>query len=246
MQPVNVGSMEDPSGFELRVGYFGLCAGPSRGLLCTATNGASADVIMGRLATNYAGNMTTILAAQRTILENAVVFQSKIFLSLPAVAGVCFVLAIGALTLLKKSLKATPSNNALHHRSMYKRWLSIFLWFSVALSLASAVAITQTTGSLQFLTRAFTSQRLITTGMAAQIIHWLIFAFSFLFAVGISVMFQSGEDDGSVSEISRRKGGKGYLPSSPKGASMRALPSLGSAPMPKKKKTKASSALSMV
>jgi hypothetical protein len=62
------------------------------------------------------------------------------------------------------------------------------MWTCVALNLASAVGTTQGANALQYLSNTFDSSVIIRTGAVVIALEWLIVAFTFIIALGVSAV----------------------------------------------------------
>jgi hypothetical protein len=129
----------------------------------------------------------------------ALTIQSKIILYFLAAAGVLYFLGLVFLLLLKRTLKALPQTNAAietgakAERRKGTLRLAAFtsVWFSVGLALASAISIHQTISAMELISHIENvSSVQITAGKALDVLQWLAFAFSAVFAVGISLIFR--------------------------------------------------------
>ncbi|KAF2476082.1 uncharacterized protein BDR25DRAFT_350369 [Lindgomyces ingoldianus] len=125
------------------------------------------------------------------LLTFALTLQSKIILYLLAPAGVLLVIDLVLIMLLKRHLKAKLTTKAEKRRKSLRRSTLVVLWTSVGLALASAMATSQTTAAMEFVTRTErVSSVQITAGKTLNVLQWLIFSFSSLFAAGISSIFK--------------------------------------------------------
>jgi len=125
------------------------------------------------------------------LVSFALTIQSKIILYLLAATSVLFVGLI-LILLLKRHLKTvTKDNLTTEKRRQLLRHASFgLLWASVGLTLASAIAISQTTSAMGFVTQDETvSAFQITAGKTLSVLQWLIFSFSALFSAGVSSIF---------------------------------------------------------
>ncbi|KAF2110425.1 hypothetical protein BDV96DRAFT_604001 [Lophiotrema nucula] len=86
---------------------------------------------------------------------------------------------------------AGNENVSAGRRSKMQRKVSMMtMWSSVAFALASAISINQATSAMEFITRVDSSLSIeITAGKTLNILQWLLFAFSTLFAAGVSSIF---------------------------------------------------------
>ncbi|KAK2763091.1 hypothetical protein FQN54_009725 [Arachnomyces sp. PD_36] len=173
--------------YELRVGYFGLCGSSQEGLSCYATTGSSSEQLTANLRQNLPPKTAEDLPID-VLVDLAVTLQSRIILCLSAGAGILFFLGVLFLVLLGRGLKASQNATALKRRRFYRRALIFHLWVSVALALASADSVTQTTGALEYVTRFHPSESsiIISAGRSLAIMQWMVFAISVIFTLGIT------------------------------------------------------------
>ncbi|KAF1360421.1 hypothetical protein EJ07DRAFT_154874 [Lizonia empirigonia] len=191
LQPSSLPSIATNSSlqdFHIRLGYFGACLGKTADLDCASTSGGPKDDLIARVLEKTANHNTP---TNLLLISSTLALQSKV-LNVLVIASVLFTLSLASLALLKLSLK---SRSTLHHRATLYRSITISsLWLSTALALAAALSTTQTFGVLQYSTTLLnTSELKVMPGVALQVLQWLAFSFSAVFALGVSSMFKSVE-----------------------------------------------------
>ncbi|ORX92741.1 hypothetical protein BCR34DRAFT_669974 [Clohesyomyces aquaticus] len=105
-----------------------------------------------------------------------------------------FFVGLILLVLLKRGLKAAKPVAA-SRLQFYKRSTINTLWLSTALALSSALATTETLGALQYWSTLTSAKLKLFGGVSLQVLQWLVFSFSALFAFGISTIFKSSEEN---------------------------------------------------
>jgi hypothetical protein len=126
----------------------------------------------------------------------ALTLQQRIYLPILAVAGGFFFVGVLFLTLLKKHLKKPNLGDASENRRRaLKKSAMTSLWLSVSFALASAVALTQTDGALQFVTSNKMGAPLeLTAGVAAEVLQWATLSVSILFLLGVTKIFENPQE----------------------------------------------------
>ncbi len=106
-------------------------------------------------------------------------------------AGVLFTISLFFVVLLKRDFKKVEKGNAAaaRRRQFLRKTLFTALWLSVSFSLASTMAVNQTTNGMAYLAQTEVLSVRITAGTALNVLQWLAFAASALFAAGISGIF---------------------------------------------------------
>ncbi|KAF2462935.1 uncharacterized protein BDR25DRAFT_195266, partial [Lindgomyces ingoldianus] len=178
---------------ELRINYFvGICASTSDRLVCQSSSGKTADSLLRFIFDANANNGTDV-SGDLDLVFFAFTLQSKIILCLLAAAGVLLVIGLLVALILKRHLKATQtgnSNTEKRRQSLRLAALAI-IWTSVGLALASAITISQVTATMQYVTQMGSVSTIqITAGQILNVLQWLIFSLSALFAAGISSIFK--------------------------------------------------------
>ena len=139
-----------------------------------------------------ASGLALAYSASESLFSLALDLQTKIIISLLAVAGALFFIGLFFLVLLKRNFKTYANAAALKRRKFHRQGLFSATWASVGFALASVASLDQTTGALQYATKAISlSPVYITSGIALRVLQWLILAFSATFAIGISSIFTS-------------------------------------------------------
>lgn len=163
-----------------------MCIKSSSGFECTSSLGKDT----GTLGNELLGNTGSMPDGFGHLLSIASIVQAKLFPCLLAGAGVVFFCCFVA---LKRSFKK-PNPNRPSRPKLFQTATVVLGGIAVALSLASAVATTQTAGALDFATSSVMgcdNIRLV-PGVPLQILQWLIVGFSVLFQLAISSMFRVG------------------------------------------------------
>lgn len=116
----------------------------------------------------------------------------KYLIPLLAPVGCFFVLSLILLTLLQRALKKTGNSTAAS-RLMWLQQATIMLtWISVGIATASAVAMTESTSALQFVTNHGSgADALMNAGTMLQSLQWIIVSLSILYSLGVSSMFRT-------------------------------------------------------
>ncbi|KAF2475406.1 uncharacterized protein BDR25DRAFT_201735, partial [Lindgomyces ingoldianus] len=170
---------------EVRLGYFGVCASVSNGLSCSPSSGKSVDALFSSLIGPNSNTTSNLSDDSRHVLSMALDIQSKIIIYLLAVAGVLFAISLFFISLLKGHFRMAgiENVNAGKRIQMLRKVSMMTMWGSVAFALASAISINQATSAMEFITRVDSSSSIeITAGKTLNILQWLLFAFSTLFA----------------------------------------------------------------
>jgi hypothetical protein len=142
------------------------------------------------------GNSTNI-SSQTSLLGIALTIQSKLFPCVLSAAGVLLVLAICALVILKRDLKSESYDKRIRRQEITKLVLMTLIWGSLGIALSSAVAITEVAAAMEYATALYANPTFtVRVGHASEVCHWLIIAFSALYAFGILFVFKPA--DGNV------------------------------------------------
>jgi hypothetical protein len=167
----------------------GICSVTDK-LLCQASSGKTASDLLHFISDANVNNGTSLSAAAE-MLAFALTLQSKIILYLLAPAGVLLVIDFLLIMILKRNLTAKATKKAEKRRQSLRRSTLVVLWTSIGLALASAIATSQTTAAMEFVTRMErVSSVQFTAGNTLTVLQWLIVSFSSLFAAGISSIFK--------------------------------------------------------
>jgi hypothetical protein len=162
----------------------------SEKLACFPSIGSPPETLLGKALDEFAfsaGNVGLV----KQVIESALTLQSKVFICLFVGAGVFFVNAVVLLVVLKRDLKSKNGGNG-RRSTVTKVAMITMLSISIALALASAVATTEATGTLQFASTIYAdSSVLVDPGLPLQVLQWLAFAFSVLFAIGVLATLKS-------------------------------------------------------
>jgi hypothetical protein len=140
-----------------------------------------------------------------SMISSALVLQTRV-LNVLVIASVLFILSLASLALLKLSLKSRSTRP--QRTTLYKLNTVSTLWLSTSLALAAALSTTQTFNVLQYSTTLLnTSEIKMTPGVALQVLQWLAFSFSAVFALGVSSMFRGVEVGVKAVRHDMEKGG---------------------------------------
>ncbi|TGJ88428.1 hypothetical protein E0Z10_g345 [Xylaria hypoxylon] len=173
---------------QVRVGYFGICINDQSKLECLPSFGKDTKTVVNDLSKRGISKSGDI----STLLSIALVIQSKIFPCLLASAGVILLFGVGALVLLKRSLKKPNPRKPLRPQ-LFRTATMLFGGAAIALAIASAVATTQTANALTFATSTpaiGNGSIRISPGIATQVLQWLIVGFSVIFQISLESMFK--------------------------------------------------------
>ncbi|RDW66309.1 hypothetical protein BP6252_09944 [Coleophoma cylindrospora] len=192
-----------PADFQIRLGYFGMCIGETKALICS---GSSSISIINSTSTNSTNSSNSTSTASTdltptTLLDTAQALQGRIILPFLVVAAGWFFFALPWLVLTQRG--KVPAR----HAQLFKHTAVRSLWLSVAIALVSAIATAQTAGALQYLTKspAFSSIS-IEAGVTLQVLQWFLVIFSALFAYAVMVVLD--EDSGPADGAGGKAGGE--------------------------------------
>jgi hypothetical protein len=194
---------------EIRVGYFGMetprllfrlevtdislgmCFVLPTGMTCKPTFGAKTAPTLESLHTAISRRDTSEPDLLTAMISLALTLQSKFLIPFLAGAGLLFTISLVfvALTELHVRKARIYNTQAAKYRDSLRQASCTLTWLSVALALASATMITQTTNALAYMTQLESSKVNITAGTTLNVLQWLAFAFSALFAAGIPTIF---------------------------------------------------------
>ncbi|KAF2470848.1 uncharacterized protein BDR25DRAFT_196405, partial [Lindgomyces ingoldianus] len=168
---------------EIRVGYFGKGHSLLGQLTCQPSSGKNATAILQPTSTLSVSNEANSYRLA-SMISLALTIQSRVMPAFIAGAGVMFTISIFFVVLLKRDFKTVAKGNttAARRRQFLRKALFTVSWLSVSFSLASAIAVNQTTNGMAFVTQTEVSSVRITTGTALNVLQWLAFTSSALFA----------------------------------------------------------------
>ncbi|KAH8882505.1 hypothetical protein GQ53DRAFT_733666 [Thozetella sp. PMI_491] len=189
-------SANNSSPLEVRLGYYGICAKANdTKFACQSTSGASADTVFANLfhvdapagnGTGASANSTKLDASQteaKSLIATALVLQSQIFISILAGAAFLFFISLPLLFLLKRSIN-NPNPDKPRRAMLIKRLTYGCMYLSVGLVFTSALATSETAGALHYSSGSVTNSPInISPGISLQVIQWMAFGFSLLFAL---------------------------------------------------------------
>lgn len=196
-----------PSLFELRAGYFGICAGIAPALTCVSSSGSSTDQVVERISVNVdtARSNTLSNPRVRALLKIALDNQSKTISWVLLAGGIFFLLGLLFVLLLQFSRKSAQRKPTTARKMMVQRRLMLFfIWTSTALAFGASLATTQLAKIVNRTSASSTSvvanSLLIEPGTGLQVLQWLAATFSFSFAIGVSSIFTGagGDQDSSI------------------------------------------------
>ncbi|KAL1856293.1 hypothetical protein VTK73DRAFT_8405 [Phialemonium thermophilum] len=179
---------------ELRFGYMGICGSDNHTLHCRASVGRSVDALFPSLFPDLNGTHTgkqKAAAAQRVadvkaLLQTARTLQSKVFVPLLAGAGVFFLVGLLSLPLLRRITR--HPEKAQRVGGKFRLVTQACLALSAVLAFTASLATSQAAGALQFSTLVSAPGTHIAArpGVALQVMQWLAFAFTLVFAAAVS------------------------------------------------------------
>lgn len=165
---------------------------------CLSTARSTADVVFPALFPDLNGTqprsvLTPSTLQVKSLLSAAVTLQSQIFIPLLAGAGLLFLAGLILLALLKRRPDSPRAE-------LLRACATGTLCLSTALSFTAALSTSQTAGALQYssLLSGATgdAQVLVRPGMALQVLQWLAFGFSLLFATSVPWLLRGGRGGG--------------------------------------------------
>ncbi|EON67952.1 hypothetical protein W97_07449 [Coniosporium apollinis CBS 100218] len=193
LQSGNGAAAVNAAASELRVGYFGMCAGTKKDLVCLPTSGVSSAEKLAVRFNEDSARSSTGLGGLAPLLPVALSLQSKTFLCVLAVSGVLFCVSLVCLGLLKRDIKKQAGGSGKSHEQRLRRASLALLWVSVALATVSAAAVTQATSALKILTKDLPAVAVsLTAGITLQALQWAVIVLSTLFSLGISILVKGG------------------------------------------------------
>ncbi|KAF2183763.1 hypothetical protein K469DRAFT_785345 [Zopfia rhizophila CBS 207.26] len=158
---LHVPSANSTSSTEIRIGYFGLCAGNSSNFVCSTTQGMTASSLTSRLRQFSAPLPDT--TTSESMIQFAMTLQGKIFPPLLAASGVIFFVGLISFLLLRIDIRkgqqmlrdlghSGPPKLTPERTERYRKYAILLFWTSTGLVLASTVAVAQTAAAIQFST----------------------------------------------------------------------------------------------
>ncbi|KAL8871043.1 MAG: hypothetical protein Q9174_003046 [Haloplaca sp. 1 TL-2023] len=186
----------EQSGFESRVGYFGICVGTASELACVASVGSSAEDVVKRISRNVNEARSSILSSPRAqaVLKIALDTQSKLMPFVILAAGFMFIFGLICVLLLQlETKKAQRKVNSARKITVLKRLMLCFVWTSTALAISAAFSMTQLAKMVHrnnaSSVSVVSSSLVVEAGAGVQVLQWLAASFSFLFSIGMASMF---------------------------------------------------------
>ncbi|KAL8993364.1 MAG: hypothetical protein Q9169_006397 [Polycauliona sp. 2 TL-2023] len=202
------------STFELRIGYFGVCAGVVPELACIASSGSTPEQVIKRISVNVnAGEYQSpfhqsasvavacpLYGTAKSLLKIALDNQSKTMPFVLLTAGILFLLGLLLVLLLQfETKKVQRKTNSARKITIFKRLMLCLVWTSTALAFGAAFSTTQLSKIIQRTNASsvsvVTQSLIIEPGAGLQVIQWLAASFSFFFSVGVSSIFMVTGDN---------------------------------------------------
>lgn len=138
--------------------------------------------------------VSTTFATSEVLAKYALDLQHSISIVVPASGGVLFLCGLLALLTLKTTLKSQQSGKAQNAAKKARLWASItraLLSISTALSLTAAYSVTLTVSALHQSTVSDSPSSIqVGTGKTLQVLQWMTFSFSSLFAMSVHAMLR--------------------------------------------------------
>ncbi|KAH7371689.1 hypothetical protein BKA66DRAFT_572660 [Pyrenochaeta sp. MPI-SDFR-AT-0127] len=174
-----------------RVGIYGICGGKGDDMACFATRyGDNA----GQLAHRFASSDVDTSSLQDALSPFIAVgsnLQSETLPSLLVAAALMFALGVLLFSLGRFASKVNEKNHvtAAFWQPICRRSAMVFLWGSVGFALVSVVALSQGVAAFTLaLMLGKNAQLSASPGTTLQILEWLAFAFSTLFALSAQIV----------------------------------------------------------
>ncbi|CAJ2505524.1 Uu.00g129180.m01.CDS01 [Anthostomella pinea] len=189
--------LNQSEGYEVRVGYYGICAEqlPGRQLACQASYMRSADALEDFFLSNSTLDSDSIPA--RALLSSARTFQNNVFYPLLAGSGALIFLSTISMLLLKRSIKNPKFNpNTINTQKRFRSGMLVLGQLAFGLAVAAAFSTTQTVGALHFATtkvEGSLSDIIITSGIPVQGLQWTMVAMIAFLQWSMSSMFPEGQ-----------------------------------------------------
>ncbi|KAK1760383.1 Ca2+ regulator and membrane fusion protein Fig1-domain-containing protein [Echria macrotheca] len=195
-------NLTTPTGIEIRINYFGICSddGTTKRCISSAGGSGSTDAVTTTLfpttplnpntTTTTSKNTSTAVTQSelKDLVSTALDLQSQIFISILAGSTFAFFVGLIFLFLYKRDL-AKPNPSKPRRSALFRRATYGLIYLSVGLVFAAALATTETADALQFASRATdTPKILMHAGRTLQVLQWMAFGFSTLFALTVPVL----------------------------------------------------------
>jgi hypothetical protein len=149
-------------------------------MTCSPTAGLSADAAALRLSIDVKA------------VELLYTFQRKVFLPLPTVAAVAFVVSAIALGIYKRTEKRPSTNQKSIRLLSTSRLVSMCsAWSLAALLLAASWTITMSTKALQVASQNSGAGLQLEAGVSLQALQWIAGGLACVYALGIGTMVRS-------------------------------------------------------
>ncbi|KAL2258318.1 hypothetical protein VTK26DRAFT_8399 [Humicola hyalothermophila] len=178
---------------QVRVGYYGICGIDEDGKRCQSASGRSVETLMTNLfpelggnGTNSDSNSTADADDVADMINTALDLQGGTFISVLAGAAVLFLGGVVALFFLKRDVSSPTAWDHPRRSAIIRRATYGMLYGSTALVFAASLATTQSAGALKYASEAMRDASvLIKAGTTLQVLQWLVFGFSTLFALAV-------------------------------------------------------------
>jgi hypothetical protein len=136
------------------------------------------------------------VASLDSLVNIAGTLHSTILVGILAGGGVCFVIALCILVLLRINLRTATNAVAASRKRFLKKWLLVSVWLSVAVASVAVVSSMLSAKALHYAAASLGSSSInISMGASMQGVQWSLIGCSLVFAVGVSYMFAEGNGD---------------------------------------------------
>jgi hypothetical protein len=135
-----------------------------------------------------AAALSTTLSAPEIAIQYLLDLQESISFVIPAISGATFLIGV-------ISFRATTwaANRDSAYLDTFVTTTEVFVWTSVATALTAAYSVTYTVSAIESATIG-SSSLAISGGKALEILQWMAFAFSSLFALAVRKLIQDIDD----------------------------------------------------
>ncbi len=186
---------------QVRIGYWGICGDDGTSVRCQSSSGGNPDTVMTGLFPTFVNTNGTKAKDSKDaftadevkdLVTTALDLQKQIFISVLAGATFLFFLGVVCL-LLYKRFTSKPNPDKPRRTAIVRRLTYGFLYLSVGLVFAAALATTSTADALQYASRATTNAPILMhAGRTLQVLQWMAFGFSMLFTLSVPILVRSG------------------------------------------------------
>jgi Ca2+ regulator and membrane fusion protein Fig1 len=184
--------------------FLGICGKTGSSVSCAPSAGKSVTNLAPALFPGNTSNSTL------SLLQFALITQTKIIIPVIIAGGVTFLLGVLSLLNLKwqerRMLASHKASSASQSLRRLKSHTVLLLWLSVMFAFGASLSSNISVGALAFTTDSFKTQFTIQAGKALQAIQWTKFTLVFLFSAGVTEMLwaRNGHSAGSSYDSSRR------------------------------------------